>query len=115
MQLFAFFRAELLVIIVISDKKRTNLSYKQYCVKLSRHFYHISFKLKTRRNLNLTIFRRSSLEIICMKNYFVTTSALNFKQLYIFYKYYPIKRTFLSERTRYFVQAFNCSSSHVLT
>ena len=42
--------------------------------------------------------------------YIVTTSALNFKNLYIFYIFYPIKRIYLSDRIRYLVQTFNFSS-----
>ena len=42
--------------------------------------------------------------------YIVTTSALDFKQLYIIYKFYLIKRVFLPERIPYLAQTFNCSS-----
>ena len=43
-----------------------------------------------------------------------TTSALDFIQFYIFYKFYPIKRMYLSERIPYLAQAFNCSSQKQL-
>ena len=43
-------------------------------------------------------------------NYIVTTSALDFKQIYINYKFYPIKRIFLSEIIPYLAQIFNCPS-----
>ena len=42
--------------------------------------------------------------------YIVTTSALDYKQLYTFYKFYLIKQTFLSERIRYLIETLNCSS-----
>ena len=44
------------------------------------------------------------------KIYIVTTSALDFKHLYTFYEYYPMKRIYLSKRISYLAHAFNCSS-----
>ena len=44
------------------------------------------------------------------KIYIVTSSALDFKQLYVFCKLYPIKQTFLSERVPYLAHIFNYSS-----
>ena len=46
--------------------------------------------------------------------YIVTTSALDFKQLYIFYIFFPIKWIYLSERIPYLAQTFNCSSQKQL-
>ena len=43
--------------------------------------------------------------------YIVTTSALYFKQLYMFYKLDPIiKRIYLFEKIPYLPHTFNCSS-----
>ena len=44
----------------------------------------------------------------CNNNYIVTISALDFKQVYAFYKFGPIKETFLCEIIRYLVEKFNC-------
>ena len=38
--------------------------------------------------------------------YIVTTSALDFKQPYIFYRFYPVKRTYSSKRILYLAQTF---------
>ena len=42
--------------------------------------------------------------------YIVTKSALDLKQLYIVYIFYPIKQIYLSERIPYLAQTFNCWS-----
>ena len=42
--------------------------------------------------------------------YIEASRALDFKQLYIIYKFYPIKPISLFERIPYLTQAFNCSS-----
>ena len=46
--------------------------------------------------------------------YIITTIALDFKQLYIFYIFFPIKWIYLSERTPYLTQTFNYSSQKQL-
>ena len=44
----------------------------------------------------------------------VATSSSCFEQIYIFYKFYPVKETFLSESIPYLRQIFNSSSQKQL-
>ena len=69
-------------------------------------FFQVQEKLETCRNWNLTNYRRPSFGDTPSD---VTTSALDFKQLYIFYKFHVIKRLYLPERIPYLAQIFNCS------
>ena len=59
----------------------------------------------------LTNFRRLSFgnDIAKCNIYIIATSVLDFKQLYIFYKFCPKKQIHLSDRTLYLVQIFTCS------
>ena len=81
----------------------------------SRYFYRIHWYLffssagKAGNVLHLTNFRRPSFGEDMNVKLIVKISALDFKQLYIFYKFYVIKRIYLSERIRYLAQTFNCS------
>ena len=98
----------------ISNQKQTNWPYKQYYVKTSRYsyrkryhlFFQVQEKLETCRNSNLTNCRRKcfgyDIRYKC-SIYIVTTNALNFKQLYIFYKFYLIKRKCI------YLKEFHCS------
>ena len=45
----------------------------------------------------------------------VTTSALDWKQLTIFYKFYPIKQIYLSERISYLAHTCHCSNQNSYT
>ena len=68
-------------------------------------------KLETCPNLNLIHSRGKSFGD---NFYTVRTSALNFKQPYIFYKSHPIKPICLSGRIPYWAETFNCSSQKYL-
>ena len=115
---------KLLVIIVIWNQKQTNWPFKQYYVKTSRYFYRKLYHhfFKCRKN-----WKRAGIQTVLRKRaekfwkkifsrwhkcniYIAATSGLDFKQLYIIYKFYPIKRIFLSERIQYLTQICNCSS-----
>ena len=64
-------------------------------------------KSGTCQNSNLTYFRRPSFWDDINLGFAVTTSALDFKQLYIIRKFYQIKQVSLSERIPYLVQTNN--------
>ena len=73
-------------------------------------FFEVDEKLETRRNLNLTNFRRLYWRLYKCKIYIETINALGYKPLCIFYKRYPLKRIFLCERGLQPARTFNCSS-----
>ena len=90
---------KLLTIIVIWNEKQTDWPYEQNYFKTSRYFnrkpYHLFFSSARKTGkvpefefdqLLKTIFWRWYKS----KIYIVTTNALDFKQLYIFYKFYLI-------------------------
>lgn len=69
-------------------------------------FFSKAGKLETNQNLNFTFCRKPSFK----DNINVTTtSALDFKQFNIFYKFYLIKQLYLYERIPYLAQTFNGS------
>ena len=124
--LFVFSRAEdwiifykLLVIIVICNDQNkiidlmNNVMSKRHSIFNENFtiFFSNAGKTGKRAGIQICTFQK----IIFMRwyecnIYIVTTSALDFKQLYIIYKFYPIKRIFLSARIPYFAQTFNSSS-----
>ena len=108
---------KLLFITVICNEKQKHWPYKQYYVETSRYFYrklyyHNFFECrKNWRRAGIQIWQILEDHVLEMMRWYkgniVTTSALDFKQLYIIYKFYPIKRLFISEKTPYFAQTFN--------
>ena len=74
-------------------------------------FFQMQEKLKACRKLIYLInFRRPSFGDDVTFISLTTTSALDFKPLYTFYKFYPIKRILLSEIIPNLTQTFHCSS-----
>ena len=69
-------------------------------------------KLETCQTLNVANFRRPSPgdDINVTLILLTTSTALDFKALYTFYKFYPIKRVFLSETIPNLTQTFDCLS-----
>ena len=109
---------KLLVAIVICNEKQTNWLYKQNYVKTSLYFYrkpyYVFFKCrKNWKGARTWIWQILQVHFLGddIKNYFITTSALDFEQLYILYKFYPIKRIYLSERICVLAQTFNSATS----
>ena len=72
-----------LVIIFISNEKERDWRFQQYYVIMTRHFfrkrYHHFFKCRNWYTYHI---------------YIVTTEPVDFKQLYLFYKFYSIKQKF---------------------
>ena len=69
-------------------------------------------KLETCQNLNLANFRRPSFrdDVNVTLILLTTSTALDFKSLYTFYKFYPIKQVFLPETIPNLTQTVDCLS-----
>ena len=99
---------KLAVIIAVCNRKQTSWPYKQYYLKTSRCFYRKLYKLffKCRKNWKRANFRRSSFGY---NIYIETTKASELIQLYMYYKVYPIRKSFWSAIISYLSQTFNYS------
>ena len=79
---------------------------------LPKSFYQMREKQETCRNLNLINSRTPS---FADNIFMVTTSALNFKELYIFCKLYPVKRIYVSKRIPYLAQTLTVQAKNIYT